>query len=565
MIKKLIASSLLLSTLLTAPAALAEPFKSYLEAPVYNLDPLFLNTDASRQLGQLVHRGLVSFSPTIQPPKHGAFHQIIPAVAGKWDLAPDKKTYIFELDANARFHNGRQITAADVKYSFERAANPNMHSPDYWAVERLNIKGLKRYQAACRAGIKEPHLLGVEVIDHHIVQLHLEQGLPYALELLALPVFSIVPAEDVERWWKDYRTHPVGAGPYKIDEIGPGKDLTLKRFDGYYESSYPRSETVRFEILPQPKEQFLAFTRRELDHAPLPGDYFNLVMNDPVWNPVGETRMLQAEKVANLEETRVLKTPSWTTNSIHMDNQSFPFNELKVRQAFNYAVDKRYIIHHILQSYAQPVTGIFPPGFPGATRREAAYEYNPELARKLLFEAGWRDKDGDGDYEPWQNPHLDLTLYYQDNENSYLMCRKIQSDLAAIGVSLNIAPLKTYSSPHMQPPALFHNTQSPEFIDPSQLFYPQFHSSQTRTNLSHYKNPRVDELVGYAEDLTYEPRRYDLYQEAERLIMDDAPWIFLYHPVNYHMVQPRVNAFTYHPSLPFAYERYDVGIKTAGR
>lgn len=566
MIKKLLASGILASSLLAGPAALAESFRSYLETPVNNLDPLFLNSDASKEVGQLVHRGLVAYAPFIQPPRYGAYHQIAPALAAKWELAPDKKTFIFELDPDARFHNGRQVTAADVKYSLERAANPNLGSPDYWAVERLNIKGLRRYQAACRAGINEPHLLGVEVIDHHIVQIHLEKAIPYALELLALPVFSVVPAEDVERWWKDYRTHPVGAGPYSIEELKPGQEITLQRFAGFYDGNLPRSESVHFEILPENKEKFLAFTRHELDHTPLPPDYLRMVLADPVWNPLGETRVLQAERVSNLEESHVVKTPSWTTQFISMDNQLFPFSDPKVRQAFNYAVDKRFIIQHILQTYAQPVTGVFPPSFPGATRREPIYGYNPELARKLLFEAGWRDKDGDGDYEPWQNPHLDLTLYYRDPEDSYLICRKIQSDLAAIGVSIQIAPLKSFLEKHpTQRPMLFHASTTPEMIDPSQLFYPTFHSLQSRTNFSHYENLRVDELVGQAEDLNYEPKRYDLYREAERLIVEDAPWLFLYHPVNYQLVQPRVHQYTMHPSLPFPYELYDVGVKTAGR
>ncbi|PKL78442.1 MAG: hypothetical protein CVV27_03300 [Candidatus Melainabacteria bacterium HGW-Melainabacteria-1] len=567
MIKKFIAFGILAATTLaTVPPALAESFRSFLTAPVNSLDPLYLESDASRQLGQLVHRGLVAYSPTIMPPRNGAYHQVVPALASSWEIAPDRKSYIFTLNPEARFHNGRAVTAADVKYSFERAANPNLGATDYWAIERLNIKGLRRYQAATRAGIKEPHLLGVEVIDHHIVQLHLEQAIPYALEMLALPIYSIVPAEDVERWWKDYRVHPVGAGPYQLAELKPGQPISLQRFDKYYDTRLPRTESLTFQLLNDPKDQFLAFTRRELDHAPLPATYLRSVLADPVWNPLGETRMLQASSVANLDETRVLKTPSWSTHFISMNNQVFPFSDPKVRQAFNYAVDKRYIIQHQLQTYAHPVTGIFPPDFPGATRRDPVYAHDPERARKLLFEAGWRDKDADGNIEPWQNPHLNLTLYYRDPEDSYLICRKIQADLAAIGVKVKLEPLKHHYDRHPgQAPNFFHTAVSPEILDPSQIFHPTFYSGALRTNISRYANPRVDELVANAEDLNYEPKRYELYREAERLILDDAPWLFLYHPVSYQLVQPRVKQYTVHPALPFAYEFFDLGVQTAGK
>ncbi|MEZ0368396.1 MAG: ABC transporter substrate-binding protein, partial [Candidatus Sericytochromatia bacterium] len=391
-------------------------------------------------------------------------------------------------------------------------------------------------------------------------------AIPYALELLALPYFSVVPAEDVERWWKDYRTHPIGAGPYRLEELKPGQAISLQRFTQFYDSRLPRTESVQFSLMPGPKEEFLAFTRRELDHAPLPKNYFHEVLADPVWNPLGETRLIQAERVANLEETRVVKTPSWTTDYISMDNHEAPFNDPKVRQAFNYAVDKRMIIEHLLDSYGQPVTGVFPPAFPGANRRQPAYAHNPDTARKLLFETGWRDRDGDGDIEPWQDPNQQLTLYYRDPEDSLRICQQIQADLAEVGVTVTLAPLKSFQDSHRgQVPAFFHTSSTPEILDPSQLFHPTFHSSALRTNLSRYANPRVNELVGHAEDLNYEPRRYELYQEAERLIMEDAPWLFLYHPVNYRVVQPRVRQYAVHPVLPFAYETFDVGVQTAER
>ncbi|PIQ28721.1 hypothetical protein COW36_11855 [bacterium (Candidatus Blackallbacteria) CG17_big_fil_post_rev_8_21_14_2_50_48_46] len=557
---------LALALSLLAPAVHAEPaFRTFLSQSVSNFDPLYMSSRDSREISSLIHQGLVAYSPTILPPRAGAYNQVIPALAESWQVAPDKKTYIFKLHPEARFHNGRVITAADVKYSFERACNPLMGSSNYWAVERLNIKGLKRYQAARRAGVRNPHLLGVEVIDHHIVQLHLEEPIPMALDLLTLPNFSIVPAEDVERWWKDYRSHPVGAGPYQLESVSEDQTLHLKRFEGYYESQAAPIQALQFQIMPETKERFQAFVKKQVDHAPLPTEYFQRVLEDPVWNPMGGEKIVKASSQSSLQQSKVLKIPRWTTHYLSMDNQSFPFNEVKVRQAFNYAVDKQAITDHLLQTYARPVSGVFPPSFPGGRLKEPLFRQDISRAKNLLFEAGWRDKNGDGFVEPWQNPHLDLTLYYQNNDDSYTICRRVQEDLATVGVKIHLEPLASLaSSGFAVAPIFYHAAWTPTLADASEVFYPTFHSSQAgRTNTARYSNPRVDQLVQMAEDLYYEPKRYELYAEAERLILEDAPWLFLYHPVDYLMVQPSVSRYLAHPMLPSPYQVFELGAQTA--
>jgi oligopeptide transport system substrate-binding protein len=542
--------SLVIATSLSTPAVQAETlFRGYLEQPVSQFDPLYMSSPESREVSPLIHQGLVNYSARILPPKAGAYSQVVPALAESWEIAPDKKTYIFKLRDSARFHNGRRVTAADVKYSFERACNPNLNSPGDWAVQRLNIKGLKRYQAAHRAGVREPHLAGIEVLDQHLVQIHLEKAIPMALDLLTLPYFSIVPSEDVERWWKDFRRFPVGAGPYQLASVNAENTLSLKRFGQYYDSQSARTEALELSVIPEAEDRFQAFVKGQLDHTPLPAPWQTRVLADPVWNPIGPEKILKAAAQNNLSESRVVKLPQWTTHYLSMNNQQFPFDQLKVRQAFNHAVDKKWITDTLLQGYARPVTGIFPTGFPGARSQEPLFRQDLERARVLLFEAGWRDRDGDGDLEPWQNPQLDLTLFYQNQDLSYALCRKVQENLAAIGVRIKLAPLTTGSSP-----AFYHAVWTPELLDASQLFYPTFHSGQSgQTNTAHYRQAQVDQLIQQAEDLTYEPKRYALYAEAERLITADAPWIFLYHPVSYQLVQPRISQYVSHPGLPFPY------------
>ena len=545
------------------PALPADTFKTFVSQPVQSLDPLYVQSKAEKAVSRLVHRGLVSYSPQILPPRNGAYHQVIPAVASSWQIGSDKKSYIFRLNPEARFQNGRQITAEDVKYSIERAANPNLNAVDTWAIERLGIVGLKRYQAAQRAGLQEPHLLGVEVIDHDILQLQLDRPIPYALELLALPVFSVVPRENVQKWWEDFGKNPVGAGPYAVTQLSD-KTILLERSGSFYQSAEVANAAVQVKVIPTIKEQFLAFTRKELDHAPIPESYLPKVLNDPLWNAVGANTAKTAVSLNNLSLTRTVKVPHWRSEFITMNNQAFPFDNAKVRQAFNYAVDKKAIIQDTLQSYARPMTGIFPPGFPGATRSEVLYEQDLDRARLLLFEAGWRDKDYDGDIEPWQNPRLNLVLHYQnDRPESFQMCQKIQQDLKKIGVTVQLQSLRSFQNNNPgRLPDFFHAAWAPDIVDPSEWFYPTFFGG-SRYNLSRYNQPRVERLITMAEDITYEPKRYELYQEAERLLIEDAPWLFLYHPVEYQLVQPRVGQFAAHPQLPLAYEHMPIATQTA--
>lgn len=541
----------------------ADTVKTFVSQPVQSLDPLYVQGKAEKAVSRLVHRGLVSYSPTILPPRNGAYHQVIPAIASSWQIGSDGKSYIFRLNPEAHFQNGRQITAEDVKYSIERAANPNLNAVDTWAMERLGIIGLKRYQAARRGGLQEPHLLGVEVIDHDIVQIQLDQPIPYALELLAMPLFSVVPRENVQKWWEDFGKKPVGAGPYAVTQLSD-KEIQLQRVGTFYNTAEVENAAIQIKVIPSVKEQFLAFTRKEIDHAPIPENYLSKVLNDPLWNAVGATTAKNAMSLNNLSLTRTVKLPHWRSEFISMNNQAFPFNEEKVRQAFNYAVDKKSIIQDSLQSYARPMTGIFPPGFPGATRHKALYEQDLDRARLLLFEAGWRDKDYDGDIEPWQNPRLNLVLHYQnDRPESFEMCKKIQQDLKKIGVTIQLQSLRTFQNSHPgKLPDFFHTAWAPDILDPSEWFYPTFFGG-SQYNLSHYSQPDVARLITMAEDITYEPKRYALYQEAERLLIEDAPWLFLYHPVEYQLVHARVGQFAAHPQLPLAYEHMPISTQTA--
>lgn len=554
-------AALSISTLSAPVAAQSTPaFRTYLERPLTSLDPLFLTSSDARQVGGLIYEGLVATSPVTVPTKGGSMSQVVPSLAESWEILPDRKTYVFKLRKGVRFHNGRLVRAADVKYSLERAANPTLKHPGLWAVQRLNIKGLRRYQAAQRANVRNPHLVGVEILDNDLVQVQLEKPIPYALELLSLPYFSVVAAEDVERWWKPFAQNPIGTGPYKLAAWEEDQSVTLQHFSHYHRPNVPGVPQVKFSVMPQGPERFKAFTENKLDHVFLPADMLQFVQVDPTWNAAGEEGLRKADRMADPSRSRIFKMPRWKMSYISMDNRLLPFNDRKVRQAFNYAINKQHITDQLLDGYARPMSGIYPPGFPGSNRSSMLYTYNADKARKLLFEAGWRDRDKDGFIEPWQNTKLRLTLKYQNNPSSLAMCKAIQANLKEVGVKIDIAPVSaTGREADGQFPSFYHASWTPELLDPSDLFYPTFHSRFAgTTNTSRYANAQVDQLIANAENLYYEPRRYELYEKIENTVLEDAPWLFLYNPVDYYMIQPHVQQYVMHPMLPAPYQLFQV-------
>lgn len=535
----------------TALAQTQEVFQSFIDSPVTALDPIYLSTPATRQVGRMIYQGLVTYRPAGLAPSDRP-GEIVPALAESWDISPDMQSYVFRLRKGARFHSGRLVRAADVQYSFERLANPDLQSPGLSAIANLGLKGLASYQQAVMRREITPHLLGVQVLDTDLVQIHLDRPLPYALHLLAQPYFSIVPQEDVQRWWKDFGKHPIGTGPYQLQGWRPDGTVELQRSK---HTQTPLIPQVRFAVLPQPQERFIAFTEKRLDHTPVPIRMFEQVARDPVWNPPGVQAMMDAGLFNDLKRTRLVKMPAWDHLHISLNNQWGPFQHQKVRQALNYAVNKKRLIEQVLHFYARPATGIFPPYFPGVTRTQEPYGYNLEKARKLLFEAGWKDANGDGWIEPYPQQEVALTLWHDRSELSFLLCQAVQTDLKAVGLNTRLSSLAQWAEPGLPP--MYQTTLVPEFPDPTQLFYKAFYSGHAgQSNTSFYHNKRVDELLLAAETSMDDGHRLQLYQEAERFILDDAPWIFLVHPIHYYLVQPRVGAYWMHPLHQFPYHAF---------
>src|SRR5690606_19716093 len=156
------------------------------------------------------------------------------SLAEEWNVSGNGRIYNFKIRKNVYFHNGRRMTAYDVKHTLERVADPrNPAASKDWLFKYLPIKGLKKFQQDCRNKVQNPDLAGVSVLDNDFVQIALDNPSPFLLKELALPIFSITPKEEIDKWGSEFKFHPSGTGPYSMEVFDKNK-VVLKQNTRYF-------------------------------------------------------------------------------------------------------------------------------------------------------------------------------------------------------------------------------------------------------------------------------------------------------------------------------------------
>jgi ABC-type transport system substrate-binding protein len=330
--------------------------------------------------------------------------ELVPDLAESVDVSDDGLTYTFKLRQGVKFHNGREMTAADVKYSLERTCNPATQSPGagyYGALE-----GFDDFQAG-----KAKELSGVQTPDDHTVTIKLTRPDSTLLHLMALNFSFVVPKEVVEAEGPDFGHKPVGTGGYKVAEWTSGQSIVLERNADYFKQGRPYLDKITFQIGQEPVVNLLRLQKGEID---IPGDgvppaKFTEVMNDPKWK----------ENVIIAEQLH--------TGYVTMNVNIKPFDNVAVRQAVNMAINKERIVQ-IINNRAVPANQPLPPAMPGYDKGFKGYTYDVEGAKAKLKEAGL-----EGGFE--------TELFVANTDPQPRIAQAIQQDLAAIGIKANLQNL----------------------------------------------------------------------------------------------------------------------------
>ncbi|MFZ0889071.1 MAG: ABC transporter substrate-binding protein [Candidatus Binataceae bacterium] len=480
---------------------------------VPTLDPAAGYDTASWTFEQMIFSTLVRYGD--------ADVDLEPDVAVAWQSPPDARTFTFHLRAGVRFSNGRPLTSADFKYAIERVLDPRNRSKgmEYYR----GIVGAAPFTAHRAAGVS-----GIETPDPYTIIFRLVAPDPIFVHKLAMPFAAAVPREVVERWGDDFSRHVIGSGPFKLREWIGGQRIVIVKNPDYFLKGVPRLDAVVEYIGVNEELEWFKFEAGEVDVSTIPTAEFPYVMKTPSLKAL------------------TLKNITVTARYLGMNCRMWPFTDRRVRQAFNYAVDKKKLIA-LLNGRGVIARGVMPPGLPGYDPDLQGYPYEPGKARQLLEQAGV----GQG-FAP--------EIWMQSDQTMMMLGQSIQQDLALVGVQVRLKPvawgplLEAIRQPKTAP--LFMLGWEADFPDPENFLDVLLSRKQwSANNDSFYYNPEVDRLLAEAAPLADFQRRYALYGDAERLVVQDAPWVFLYNPVNYVIRQPWVHNYILNPMRPTRLER----------
>jgi peptide/nickel transport system substrate-binding protein len=500
----------------TAPAAAAQPtsppaaqptqaaaqarrggmLRAGLDVDADTLDPRLTKNTSGRRIQELVFNGLVAIGPDYAPAAD---------LADKWDN-PDDKTWVFHLRQGVKFHDGSDLTAADVKFTYESVLDQAFNSPVrafYLSVDK------------------------VEATERSTVTFTLKT--PFA-PFLSYMDLAIVPQAVVQKLGADFGTKPVGSGPFKVDRWATGDTIELSANDSFF-GGRPNLDRVRVKVVPDNSGRVVGLESGDLDF---------------VQSPVSPQDVARVQTAAKL---KVDRTPAAGYTYVNLNCADPILADKKVRQALSHLVNKQQIIDTIYKGIGKPANGPIVPGMWAYSADVPSYDYNPEKAKQLLDDAGWklnqaadgmRSKDG-------QKLSLTVRTHSEDPDRKQLI-QVLQSEFQKVGIDATTSTVEF--------PAFFQDVQDGKYqvgvigwlnlSDPDRATFRQFTLDGT-ANYGKYKNDQVDKLLKDARTTLDQSKAKTLYADAVKQIVDDAPYIFVQYQEYIAMYTPKLQSYVVNP------------------
>jgi peptide/nickel transport system substrate-binding protein len=462
-----------------------------------NLDPAVGLDEASQKLHQLLYSSLMKVDGELR---------VVPDLATRFDTT-DSQTYIVEIPRGVWFHDGREMAAADVAFTYRRFLDPKFSS---------GRKGAYR------------DLASVDAVGSHTVAFRLKA--PSASFPINL-VMGIVP----EGTGADAARRPIGSGPYRLASFAPDDHVLLTAFDKYYRGP-ARNDGLLFKVVPDATMRALELRKGTVD----------LVVNELVPDVV---HGLRRDGGLGVHEG-----PGTDYAYLAFNFRDSRLRDVRVRHAIGHAIDTGAIVHHLRRGLARPATGIVPPMSWAYEPDVVRFDYDPDRARALLDEAGLGDRDG-----PGPAPRLRLTLTTSTDERARLQAAVIQQQLAEVGIAVEV---RSFEFQTMLQDVVRGNTQlyTLQYVgvtDPDMLRR-AFHSAQIPPNgfnRGHYVNPELDQVIDAATSALDPNERLRLYKAAQRIVAADAPYISLWVMTNIAVAQAGISGVTLSPIADFGFMR----------
>lgn len=439
--------------------------------------------------------------------------QVQPDLAAGWTISADGLVYTFYLYQNAVFHNGRPVTAQDVVFSWERAADPATDSDTV-----LTYLGDVQGVADMHAGLAE-HISGLHVLDDHTLEVRLVAPVVYFLQKLAYPVAFVVDRENVSQSNWDHQAN--GTGPFLLQTWEDDDILILTRNDLFYREP---AQIEHLVYLLGPNLPLSLYEQDQIDLVGVGGDTLTRVQdpNDPL---AADLRL----------------TASLCTTSIGLNTRLAPLDDVRVRQALVYALDREKLVQVFWGDNGLLATGVLPPGMPGYGRVTEPIPFDPARARTLLAEAGYADP-----------ADLGTLTYYTAGYDTVdeLVTAVITMWQENLGITVEPVLIDPYTyNDQLFAGGIGHffaNGWCADYPDPQNFLDVLFYSSSSQ-NLGGFHDTQVDDLLRQARIEPDATMRLALYAEVEQILVDEVPAIFLAHGVTAVLVKPRLQNYVLTP------------------
>ncbi len=506
-----------------------------------SLYPLNITEVVGHRIANAMYEGLVKLDQANLSPK--------PAIAESWEVSPDAKTFTFKLRKGVRFHDspcfadgkGREVTANDFKYVLDLLCTPDVDNQGFPFVKD-RIKGAEAHFEAIKAGQKPAGgVEGVKVIDNYTLQIELEQPFGSFLQLMAMPFAYAIPKEAVDHFGKDMRINAVGSGPFKLKAVREDAAVVMVRNEDYWGkdaagNQLPYLDAVKYSFIKEGKAELLEFEKGNLElKFRLP-----LELADDIVDREGNLK----GKYQKFEYQDVVSMSLFYYGFQHMRDL---FNNKKLRQAFNYAIDRKALVDYTLKGQGEPATtGVVPPAFPlYKANMVKGYDFNPQKARVLLSEAGYPNGKG----------FPKLTHFINSgggrNEQVAEATQKMLKENLNIDVEITKMPFAQHLENLETGKAHFWRSGwIADYPDPENflnLLYskhiPEKLSDKSYINSCRYESPAFDKAFEQALATVDENARMAKYREADQIAMDDAAMLPLFYYKDIRLVQPNVRNF----------------------
>jgi ABC-type transport system substrate-binding protein len=467
------------------------------------IDPALANDASSTFVIRQIFSGLVTLDQDLQ---------VIPDLAEGWKTSSSGQVYTFTLRPEARFHDGRPVTAEDFVYSLERACDPNLSSYLPCGTYLNDIVGV----SAKLAG-QADQITGLRAVDDHTLVITIDAPKSYFLSKLTYNTAYVVDRDNVASGG-NWTEQPNGTGPFILDEWRHNRRIVLVRNEDYYRDAPLLDEAILL-LGADASQPLVLYEQGEID-----------------FTEVGTSVVARLEYEGSPMAGELRVTPELSLSYIGFNSQIPPFDDPKVRQALTMAVDRDKIARVTYEGRLEQARGIVPPAMPGYMADLEGLDYDPEQARQLLAESRYGG--------PESLPRI--TMYTTGGPIPTLLQEVYRRELG-IEIELRQVEWADYllGLDNRRYP-MFMLSWIADYPDPQNFLEVLFYSTSPN-NYTDYRNEEVDRLLAQAAVEQDPARRMELYQEVEQRLVTDAPIMPLNHGISYSLTKPYVKGLEVTP------------------